>query len=446
MTKRPGGNSLIVSSPVAITRWTALAAVAVAFAACGDNGGDSPSPTSKQAASKTTPKATPTPPPNDTAQLAKLLTVRAAALRAGNDVSLRNTSMGALATRDKRTAAAAGELPISTIDLAAEATEIAGKRATLRVNMSYTFEGIETTYYKTSRMSAEKTPEGWRFTNDRPSAGTLAPWEFTRYKARETKHFLALAPRNVRVGKLMTDLEKGRTKMRRGLAGVKPPDKVLVIVARDGRDINALTKNRKTRRLLVASAESQYATTGSAQRITRVWGARVFVMWKSYRAGSTAERRQVVAHELVHSALAHRTSARTPPWLFEGIALYASGDNRSPDAGAIISGRGVLRSSTEQARAQAAMSLAKLSRPKALEQMSSVGISFAYAYSSSAAYTIAAKHGRKALLRLLTAYNSEKNKGSGRKLADRVVRRTLKKSLKTLESEVDAYASSNSRF
>ena len=59
----------------------------------------------------------------------------------------------------------------------------------------------------------------------------------------------------------MTDLEKGRTKMRRGLPGVKPPDKVLVIVARDGRDINALTKNRKTRRSLVAVAESQYATT-----------------------------------------------------------------------------------------------------------------------------------------------------------------------------------------
>ena len=171
----------------------------------------------------------------------------------------------------------------------------------------------------------------------------------------------------------MTDLEKGRTKMRRGLPGVKPPDKVLVIVARNGRDINALTKDRKTRRALVAVAESQYATTGSAQRITRLWGERVFVMWKSYQAGSTADRRQVVAHELVHAALAHRTSARTPPWLYEGIALYASGDNRSGDAGALISGRGVLRDSKAQARAKAAMSLAKLSRPRALEQMSSVG-------------------------------------------------------------------------
>ena len=437
-----------MSSPVAITRWTALAAVAVAFAACGDNGGDSPSPTSKKAASKTKPKATPTPPPNDTAQLAKLLTVRARALDARQRRrACCNTSTGRRPSATSGALWRRGRCPISTIELAAEATEVSGKRATLRVNMSYTFEGIETTYYKTSRMSAEKTPEGWRISNDRPSAGTLAPWEFTRYKARESKHFLALAPSNVRVGKLMTDLEKGRTKMRRGLPGVKPPDKVLVIVARDGRDINALTKDRKTRRSLVAVAESQYATTGSAQRITRVWGERVFVMWKSYRAGSTADRRQVVAHELVHAALAHRTSARTPPWLYEGIALYASGDNRSPRRRRDHQRpRRAAQLEAEQARAKAAMSLAKLSRPRALEQMSSVGISFAYAYSSSTAYTIAQKHGRKALLRLLTAYNSEKNKGSGRKLADRVVRRTLKKSLKTLESEVDAYASSNSRF
>ena len=37
-------------------------------------------------------------------------------------------------------------------------------------------------------------------------------------------------------------------------------------------------------------------------------------------------------------------------------------------------------------------------------------------------------------------------KGSGRKLADRVVRKTLKTSLKSLEDEVDAYASARSKF
>ena len=103
--------------------------------------------------------------------------------------------------------------------LKADGTEVEGDRATLRVDMAYTFDDIDTTYYKTSRMTAQKTPEGWRISNDRPSAGTLAPWEYTRYKARTSKHFLALAPKSLKVGSLMTDLEKGRSKMSRGLPG-----------------------------------------------------------------------------------------------------------------------------------------------------------------------------------------------------------------------------------
>ena len=279
--------------------------------------------------------------------------------------------------------------------------------------MAYTFDGIDTTYYKTSRMTAQKTPDGWRISNDRPSAGTLAPWEYTRYKARTSKHFLALAPKSLKVGNLMTDLEKGRAKMVRGLPGVKPPRKVLVIVARNGKDTKALTKDMKTRRSLVAVAETQYSVKGTAQRVDELWGERVFVMWRSYGDGSPKERQTVVAHELVHAALAHRTSARTPPWLYEGIAMYVSGDNRAGDAGALISGRGVLRDASKQGEAKAAMSLTKLSNPRALQKMSSVEISFAYSFSSAAAYTIAEKHGRKALLRLFTAYNSEKNRGLG---------------------------------
>lgn len=434
-----------MSSLVAITRWTALAAAAVTLAACGDGSTPSRAQDKKQTTADK-PKATPTPTPSATEQLEELLAVRARALSSGDADAFIGTSMGAQADKDKRAIEAAKALPLSEVTLHADATEIDGDRATVRADMRYAFDDIDTAYFKTSRMTAEKTPEGWRISNDRPSAGTLAPWEFTHYKARSSKHFLALHPRNLRVGSLMKDLEKGRSRMLRGLPGVKPPDKVLVIVARNSKDTKALTKDMKTRRSLVAVAESQFATVGAAKRVSRLWGERVFVMWKSYKAGSSSERRQIVAHELVHAALAKRTSARTPPWLYEGIALYASGDNRSPDAGALISGRGVLRDTSKQDDAKAAMSLTRLSRPTALERMNAVEISFSYSYASATAYTIVQKHGRKALLKLLTAYNSNKNKGSGRKLADRVVRRTLGKSLKTLESEVDSYASSRSRF
>ena len=63
--------------------------------------------------------------------------------------------------------------------------------------------------------------------------------------------------------------------------------------------------------------------------------------------------------------------------------------------------------------------------------MSAVSLCFAYSYSSAAAYAIAEKHGGgKALLRLYSAFNSEKIKGKpGRKLTDRVLRKALKTSL-----------------
>jgi hypothetical protein len=126
--------------------------------------------------------------------------------------------------------------------------------------------------------------------------------------------------------------------------------------------------------------------------------------------------------------------------------MFVSGDNRAGDAGALISGRGVLKDPSKQGAAKKAMSLARLSKPTALNNMSPVSLSFAYSYSSAAAYAIAAKHGRKGLLKLLSAYNSEKVKGKGSTLTDHAVKRALKMSLSSLKSEVDSYASSHSRF
>ena len=127
--------------------------------------------------------------------------------------------------------------------------------------------------------------------------------------------------------------------------------------------------------------------------------------------------------------------------------MYVSGDERAGDAGALISGRGVLRDSSKQGAAKSALSLTRLSNPRALQRMSPVQLSFAYSYSSAAAYAIANKQGRKALLKVLSAYNSEKLRGKGgRKLTDKVLRKTLKMSLGEFESEVKAYASSHSKF
>ena len=80
--------------------------------------------------------------------------------------------------------------------------------------------------------------------------------------------------------------------------------------------------------------------------------------------------------------------------------------------------------------------------------MSAIPLTFAYSYSSAAAYAIAAKHGgAKALLRLYSGFNSEKIKGKpGRKLTDRVMRKTLHTSLSSVENDVKSYARSNSVY
>jgi hypothetical protein len=426
-----------------------LAAATAVIAGCGDTASTAPGPKAKTA-SKTDSKPTPAPvkkkPPTDTEQLDTLLADRGAALAQGDRTDFLATSTGSQSTKDKRQIVAAKALPLTSVRLEAKGTEVNGTRATLRVEMSYSFDKIDTFYYKTSRMTAQKTPQGWRISNDRPSAGALAPWEYKTYKARNSTHFLALAPKSMKVGSLMTDLEKGYNRMKRGLPGAKAPKRVLVIVARTSADTKALTKDLKTLNSLTAVAENQYSTTGAAKRIDQTWGQRVFVLWPTYGNRSADERRTVITHELVHTALAGRTSARTPPWLTEGIAMYVSGDDRAGDAGALISGRGVLKDSSKQTAVKKAMSLARLSKPSALNNMSPVSLSFAYSYSSAAAFAIAQKHGRKGLLKLLSAYNSEKVKGSGSKLTDRALRRSLHTSLSSLKADVDAYASSHSKF
>jgi hypothetical protein len=445
---RPRGNLLIVPSPVALTRWFMPVVAAAVIAGCGDNANSAPAPAAKKSSdtAKPTPAGEKEKPPSDNEQLNSLLADRGAALEQGDVADFLATSTGPQLAKDKRQMTAAKALPLTSVKLAARGTEISRDKATLRVEMSYSYDGIDTYYFKTSSMTFKKTPEGWRVARDKPTYGTLAPWEYTRYTARKSGHFLALAPRGMKIGSLMTDLEKGYNRMKRGLPGVKAPKKVLVIVTRTSKDTKALTKDIKTLRSLTAVAENQYSTKGAAKRIDEIWGQRVFVLWRSYGNRSADERRMVIAHELVHTALASRTSARTPPWLSEGIAMYVSGDDRSGDAGALISGRGVLRDPSKQGAAKRAMSLARLSKPTALNNMSPVSLSFAYSYSSAAAYAIAEKHGRKGLLRLLSAYNSEKVKGKGSKLTDRAVRRALKMSLPSLKREVDSYASSHSRF
>ena len=116
----------------------------------------------------------------------------------------------------------------------------------------------------------------------------------------------------------MTDLEKGRDGMSAACPGVKAPEKVLVIVARNGNDTKALTKDLKTLRSLVAVAESPVLDHGLGQAHRPARGSARVRAVALLRQPQRDERRQVIAHELVHAALANRTVGAHPAVALRG--------------------------------------------------------------------------------------------------------------------------------
>ncbi len=377
--------------------------------------------------------------PSDEEALDFLMADRGRALQVGDPAAMTKTSTGARQARDRREARAAEGLPLFDVHKSVRSADITGRRATLRVVTTYEFDDISTEFETHETVNAIRTPRGWRVESVR-NTSVRAPWELGRYTVRRSPHFLALAPRGLRVDGLMTDLEAARALMRRGLPGVRPPARMVVVITRGAADTRALTKDSPHLDSVDAMAEARVRRGGPARRVRSLSGQRIVVLWRAFRRFAHADRRRVLAHELAHSALARRTTGRTPIWLVEGIAMYASGDDRSGDAGMLLSGA-QLRDQSKQGAARRTLSLVALGRPGSMNRLADVPLAFAYSYASAAAYAIAQDHGRRALVRLYKAFDDERIPGrAGRKLQDRVVRRTLHQSLGSLQRSVDAYA------
>jgi hypothetical protein len=410
--------------------------LAVAVAGCG--GGSKPAASVAATATHEV-KATKTPPPDDNAQLQRLLLDRSRAIQDGDAARLAATSTGAQQARDRREAKAASLLPLDSVELESSSSNLGKNTATMHVYMRYSFSGVDDQYGVRSSMRFTKTPQGWRVASDEP-AGIEAPWQRGTFIAHRSKHFLALTPKGLKLSGFMNDLEAGRAKMKRALPGVKAPARLLVVVARTDGDTNALTRNVRALSTLDAMAEASTRMSGPARRVTLIAGQRLLVPWRSFGRLSRGERRMTIAHEVTHASLARHTSGRTPIWLIEGMAMYVSGDKRYGDAGALLSGA-FLRDHKQQVAAKRVLSLTALGKPTSMVRLTAVPLAFAYSYSAAAAFAIADKHGRQGLLKLYLGFNSAKIKGRpGRELMDRVMRTTLHESFSQVEDEVKAYA------
>jgi hypothetical protein len=214
-----------------------------------------------------------------------------------------------------------------------------------------------------------------------------------------------LTPASVPVADVLPALEDGYASMRARLESGRLRKRYLVIVAADAAQARALTTQIRGLETLAAIADTAIVERGAAQAVSRVVSLRLLVVYSAFASQDPEGRRRTIAHELTHAALAGFTSGRTPAWLAEGVAMYASGDRRSapPDP-----------------------DLGRLSDPGAIARLSGDAQAAAYGASSAAAFAIVERFGSKRLLELYDAFNDESLRGPpGRRLAERAVRREL---------------------
>lgn len=233
------------------------------------------------------------------------------------------------------------------------------------------------------------------------------PWEMGDVRREESEHFVvwalpgAVTPRDV--------LETAYARIRSSLGELK--DRYLVVVVPDGETARAITRRIVGLEQLSAITDTQVRIGGRAERVKEVRSQRLIINAAAFGATDPAGQEQVAAHELTHAVLAPRTSTRAPGWLVEGVALYASGDDRRPEYFAL----------------PALPTLAGLAAPDSVAALTGEAQRAAYATSSAAAFFIADVYGEDALLELIEVFNRRDLRGrrGDPRLTERAMKRVL---------------------
>jgi hypothetical protein len=234
------------------------------------------------------------------------------------------------------------------------------------------------------------------------------PWEVGRVRREESEHFVAWVLDGA-IAPLRT-LAAGYARLQATL-DEKLKDRYLVVVVPDGAAARAITRRIAGLEQLSAITDTQVRIGGPAERVKEVRSQRLIINAAAFAQSDPASQEQVVAHELTHAVLAPRTSTRAPGWLVEGVALYASGDDRRPEYFSLS------RFPT----------LAGLALPDSIAVLTGEAQRAAYAAASAAAFYITDTYGEAALLELLETYSRRDLRGDrgDPRLTDRAMRRVL---------------------
>jgi hypothetical protein len=398
--------------------------VSLAVAGCGGGSGEpatKPRPTAAPA--ETTVSAGAEKPRDDAGEINALLRERARQLEFGDRAALAATSIGKQRARDRRAAGRTKALSLEQIRFVADELQTSGKRASVAVTLSYRVRGMKRPFRTQRRVIARRTADGWRITGDKPRREPL-PWEVAPFRAVRTRHVVLLAPRGTDVESLRSGLERAYREIRRDLPSRDLPPSVLVLAAGDGRQAQQLTGRIAKGVVAIANVSVEWGSL-PALEVERVLAQRLIVVLDRWRTQPEAARQSTLVHEMTHTALDPDTSARTPPWLVEGLAMYVSNDDRSAEARARAAGLAP------------SMKLRELCKPNSIFRLNGRQQGAAYAASSAAAETIVARRGNKGLFKLYDAFNDSTIPGRpGAKTTNRVLRRTLGISLAELDAAV----------
>jgi hypothetical protein len=275
------------------------------------------------------------------------------------------------------------------------------------------------------RVIARRSAAGWRVTSDRPRREPL-PWEVAAFMAQRTAHVVLLAPRGMDAAPLRSGLERAYREIRRDLPSRDLPPSVLVIAATDARQAARLTGRIAGGIIAISNVAVEWGPP-PAEQVERVLAQRLIVVVDRWRAQDETARQSTLVHEMTHTALDPDTSARTPPWLIEGVAMYVSNDDRSAEARARAAGLAP------------SMKLRELCKPNSIFRLGARAQGAAYAVSSAAAAAIVARRGNRGVFRLYDAFNDSRIPGRpGARTTDRVLRRSIGLTLAELDAAVGA--------
>ncbi len=297
-----------------------------------------------------------------------------------------------------------------------ERVRVRGRRARVRARLSYGIDGVRGDFGSEHPFAARKRNGRWRL-HEVTTARDAEPWDVDDYERTRSRHFVVFTPKGVTPP--LDALEAGYARLRDALTA-RLRRRYLVIIARDGAHARKLTESIAGLESLTAVTDTQIRVRGPALRVVAVASQRLIVVLPTFLAAP--DQIQVVTHELTHAALAPTTSGRVPAWLVEGVALYASADDRR----------------SEYASLPTVPTLAGLSAPDAIARLSGDRQQAAYATSSAGAFAIADRYGPAALLKVLRAYNRTAIRGrrGDPELTDRVLRRTLGTTLTALQNSL----------